>query len=202
MDTADRRVIERIEALRPDEMDALILQLTDYADALIRWKTNWIPRGVLPEGYDASSVAMEAITRVLDGTRKWDPDKDPDLLAYLKSVVKSILSPKELLKKASREKNILHSVDESGADVIEVAASAEPGPESDVDVEELKSALLGALGDDDERLVLMSMFEGSLKAADIAADLGIAVEEVYNIKRRINRRLRAWKKGDGNHAKG
>src|SRR4051812_15603420 len=47
----------------------------------------------LPKGYKAEDVAYQAIADVLDGTRNWNADKEPDLLNYLKfSVCRSIIS--------------------------------------------------------------------------------------------------------------
>ena len=44
-----------IASLRRSEQERLIIELTEYADFLIRNKTHWIARGTLPRGYDAAS---------------------------------------------------------------------------------------------------------------------------------------------------
>ena len=106
-----------ITSLPRRDQEKLILELTDYANFLIRTKTWWIPRGVLPQGYDAPSIAMEALSRVLDGRRRpWDPQKEPTLTAYLKSVIKSIFS--ETRKAAERERVELAAVDPEGRDLV------------------------------------------------------------------------------------
>ena len=45
-----------------------------------------------PPGYAPDDVMQEAITRTLGGERRWDPNKDPDLLKYLKDIIDSIYS--------------------------------------------------------------------------------------------------------------
>ena len=115
-----------IASLPRNEQESLIVELTDYADFLIRTRAHWIARGVLPRGYDGASLAMEALSRVLEGRRRpWDPQKEPTLLAYLKSVVKSIFS--ELLEAATRESVEVAPVDSADRDLVAAAASTDAG---------------------------------------------------------------------------
>ena len=189
MHAADPRVVARIQAITPGELELLILRLTDYAASYLRFKTGWIRRGTLPEGHDAGSIASEAIARVLRGTRRWDPDADPDLLGYLKSVVKSIVW--DLMKAA--EKEALEPPDDADERAIEEVPSRNPGPDANLIASEVAERMLGALATDDERVVFLSICDGHEKAADIAAELGLDVREVYRIKRTIDRRLSGLK---------
>ena len=77
------RVLELLEVA---DWDDIVIRLTYYA--VIRfnrygWKSN------LPKGNSPDDVALNAIGKVWDGTREWDPDKYPDLLKHLKWIVKS-----------------------------------------------------------------------------------------------------------------
>jgi len=188
----DPRVLARIQAMTPAEQETLILRLTDYAASYLRWRTGWIRRGVLPEGHDAASIANEAIARVLQGSRRWDPEAEPDLLRYLKSVVKSIVW--DLMKGA--EKEALEPPGEGDERAIEEFPSGDAGADAEVIAAETADRMLAALQTDDERLVFLSVLEGNDKPADIARELGLGVREVYRIKRTISRRLFQLKEVD------
>ena len=183
-----------ITSLPRRDQEKLILELTDYANFLIRTKTWWIPRGVLPQGYDAPSLAMEALSRVLDGRRRpWDPQKEPTLTAYLKSVIKSIFS--ETRKAAERERVELAAVDPEGRDLVAAAASPDAGADLELERTQLQEKILGEFHDDEDQLVLICLFEDLVKPAEIAEETGLSVADVYRIKRKIKRRMSHLQEG-------
>jgi hypothetical protein len=178
-----------IEALSENEQRELIVHLTDYASFLIRSYSHFMPRGQVPRGYDAPGLAIESIRRVLNGRRRdWDPDKEPSILAYLKSVVKSIMSS-EILPAAKRGKPEISAVTEDGTDLVELAAASNPGPAEEAEVEELKERILDGFELDEDQMVLMCLFEGILAPAAIAAETGLDQQDIYRIKQKIKRRL-------------
>ncbi|RYE54313.1 MAG: hypothetical protein EOP48_12610, partial [Sphingobacteriales bacterium] len=61
----------------------IIIKLTAYA-VLLCLRT--------PTDQEPEDIAMAAITKVYEGQRHWNPADEPDLLRYLKSVVKSMVS--------------------------------------------------------------------------------------------------------------
>lgn len=177
-----------IESLDDHELDRLVLELTDYADFLIRTKAQWIPGAVLPRGFDAPTLAIEAIERVLEGRRRrWDPEKEPTLLAYLKSVVKSIFSS-ELQPAAERLPEVA-GVDDEGRDLVSEAPSGKPGADELLVVEQLKEQMLARFEETEDQLVLICLFEGITRPSEIADETGLEAEEIYRIKRKIQRRL-------------
>ena len=183
-----------ITSLHRRDQERLIAELTDYADFLIRTKTWWIPRGVLPKGYDASGLAMEALCRVLDGRRRsWNPQKEPTLTAYLKSVVKSIFS--EMLKVAERGSAELAPVDPEGRDLVAVAVSTSVGADLELERMQLQENILRDFHDDEDQLVLICLFEGLVKPAEIAKETGLGAADVYRIKQKIKRRLQHLNEG-------
>ena len=100
---------------------------------------------------------------VLDGRRRdWDPEKEPTPTDYLKSVVKSIFSS-EVLAAAKRELAEIPSIDARGADRTATVSSSNPGPDAELEVEELKERILGAFEGDEDQLVLICLFEGVLR---------------------------------------
>lgn len=189
----------QIEALSDADLRALIVDLTRYAAALIRWYAGRLPRGgALPFGEDAGSLAVEAIARVLGGRRRpWDPSKEPSLLAYLKSVVKSIFT-REVLPRAKRDPEV-SGVDAEGNDIADETPASTPGPsavDAEAEAERVKNALLALFDVEEDQLVLLCMMEEQTKAADIAATLEMPVRDVYRIKQKIKRRLETWRRGD------
>ena len=186
---ADPKPPVSITLLTRAEQEALIVKLTDYANYLIRTRATWTSRGILPRGHDAESLALEAIARVLDGRRRdWDPQMEPTLSAYLKSVVKSIFSS-ELLAAAERELAEIPSVDDRGTDRMTTVSSPNPGPDDELEVAELKERILKSFEKDEDELVLICLFEGITAPASIAAETGLEQREVYRIKQKIKRRL-------------
>ena len=183
-----------IASLSRSEQERLMVELTEYADFLIRTRANWIARGVLPRGYDAPSLAMEALTRVLEGRRRpWDPQKEPTLLAYLKSVVKSIFS--EVLAAANQESDEVAPVDVEGRDLIAAAASTDAGVDLELEQSQLQEDILGQFHEDEDQLVLMCLFDGVAKPAEIANETGLGVRDVYRVKQKIKRRLGHLREG-------
>lgn len=184
-DAAERSIC----ALTEDEQRTLIVELTSYASYLMRTKAFWISRSELPRGYEPGSLAVEAITRVLDGRRRdWDPEKEPNVTAYLKSVVQSIFS-KELLPAAKRGLAEVASTDEGGNDRTFGVPSPDANPEEVATVDSLKESILGSFEIEEDQLVLMCLFENVTAPADIAAETGLEQGEVYRIKQKIKRRL-------------
>ena len=181
---ADPRVFERIQAIGKERLDEIIVQLGLYAAWQIARKTRWMPRGVLPKGYDAESLALEAISRVLDGSRRWNPEAEPDFLRYLKSVVTSILW--DLQKAAEKERLEPGSEDEETS--VELA-SRNPGPDEETELDDVKNRMMSSIKDGDEQLVLLCLFDGVTKPADISAQTRLSVKDVYRVKRNIQRRL-------------
>jgi DNA-directed RNA polymerase specialized sigma24 family protein len=109
----------------------------------------------------------------------------------LKSVVKSIFSDR--LNAAERE---AIEPSEEGDEAIVRVPSSGPGPEAElIAVEEvhaelrLRNKMLDALEEDEDKLVLLEIIDHSGKAADIAKALGMPIDEVYNRKKKIKRRL-------------
>ena len=185
----DEHVECSIEAFTEDEQKAMIIQLTDYANFLIRTQAHWMSRGVLPRGYDAATLALEAIARVLDGRRRdWDPDKEPTITAYLKSVVKSIFSS-EVLPAAKRELAEIPAIDSDGTDRTRNVPSPNPGPDAEMASSELEEQILESFELEEDQLVLMCMLDDVTAPAAIAEQTGLELREIYRIKQKIKRRL-------------
>jgi hypothetical protein len=180
--------------LSDEELDRLVLELMSYAHFLLRGHYGWMGTDSLPHGLDAASLALEAITRVLDGRRRdWDPEKESTRLDYLKSVVKSIISSE--IVPAVRRSPEADSVSRDGHDLIAAASSTEPAPDEILLLDELKERMRAALDEYEDQLVLECLFDDITRPGDIAEVVGLPVQEVYRIKRKIQRRLLHFQEG-------
>jgi len=189
MSHAGERITCSLDALCEDEQRALILELTSYANFLIRTYSGYMPRGLPPRGYDAPGLAHEAIVRVLGGRRRdWDPSKEASLLDYLKSVVKSIMSS-EIIPAAQRGQKEIAAITKAGDDRMVQVPSPNPGPDSGVEIDELKERILDRFEVDEDQLVLICLFEGVTAPTAIAEQTGLEEREIYRIKQKIKRRL-------------
>jgi len=193
------RVLELLEAA---DWDDIILHLTYYAAFRFDrygWKSN------LPKGNSPADVALNAIGKVLNGTREWDPDKYPDLLTHLKWIVKSDvehLSSSLENKKTGRVPVVIR---EDGTEV-ELVETACEHPNSisakiltpeeeliDKQKNEYENKILAELhdavkGDQDLELLLLCFEEGIDKPEKIAIEADWDINKVYNLKRKLLRR--------------
>lgn len=75
------------------KLENLILRLGRYTKKecnRLDWRTK--NSDELPGGETADSIVSKAFERVLSGKRKWNPQTDPDLAKYLMDVIDSLLS--------------------------------------------------------------------------------------------------------------
>jgi hypothetical protein len=69
---------------------SIILKL--YAHSIFRLKWFGIKSDARLQGRQYKDFAHEAVTLVYEGKRVWDPNKEPDIVKYLKSVINSLIS--------------------------------------------------------------------------------------------------------------
>ena len=189
LDEVNPKVVEKLNSLSPEEQRILILEVTDYSAGLINGHKRILKRESL---YTADDLAMEAIQRVFDGRRKWNPDKDPDFSAYLRSVVKSIYN-REVTERIKKEKVFEPTVDSPNP--VDSVPTKLSSPLEDLEYKEAKKRIYGLFEKEEEQLVLLCLFEGIDKPADIAKQLNVDVKEIYRINRNIERRLLRKNKG-------
>ena len=79
--------------LSDDALQTLILELGRYAlsvSSRLYWRTgNAVD---LPRGETVDSIVSKALTQVLSGERRWNPQAAPDLQKYRMGVIDSLLS--------------------------------------------------------------------------------------------------------------
>ncbi|GMV90908.1 MAG: hypothetical protein AMXMBFR82_06860 [Candidatus Hydrogenedentota bacterium] len=196
------REANRIQLLEQQPWEEIILGLDKYALQKARrlyWPTASGRLDILAKGASPTDIAREAIARLFEGTRDWDPDKEPDVLRYLKSVVDSLMSA--LVESAEvAEVRVSVAYDEtdastvispSQASVVVESTALHPAPLSPELVaqeNELRERILAAVaGDEFLELLVLCLAEGHTKRSDIARELGVSADEVTNLRRRLQR---------------
>lgn len=211
-----------LEEFKNANWGEILPRLTAHALRKVRrlhWNT---PQGTLPQGKTVEDLVSEAIDKTLQGLltedtgkglRKWDPQKVPDLLYFLKRVVDSDVNALVELDEHQEFNYSAKRSPESASKHLE--ADIDIGghkdemvlPETPEEKFELRQRaensnerykrLLAALykeseGDDDEVMVLIAMEElldadEELTPAAIAAKTGLNRDQVKNIRKRIER---------------
>jgi RNA polymerase sigma factor (sigma-70 family) len=162
----------------------------------------------LPKGFSPEDVAHEAITRVWEHEkRKWDPQKNPELLKYLEGVVDSLIWSH--LKSEDHEKTVYFPTDETGRDLRDevIAAVQEDNPiletsrsspfrnpedkQIESDEERAADMLLDQLyeitsGDPEVQEIIECKMDG-LKPREMAERLGAPITDVRNRIKRLMR---------------
>lgn len=160
--------------LEAHDWQATIIKLTAYAVSLCLYR-----KAPLPGGQEPEDLAMEAIDRVFRQERCWDPEKNPDLMNYLKSVVKSLLS-NEL---TSIEGSTRHeSVDEAAG-----ILSDAPTQEDELYYEELDQHILTRLRGDPLLCLVYKALKDGYKPGEISEEYGLDIREVRNAQKRLHR---------------
>jgi len=213
-----------LELLEKAGWEAIIRELTFFAYGQAR-RYPWRSRShkVLPGGKTPEDIAVEAIEKVWNGERDWDPEKYPNLLLHLKWIVRSDMG--HLFKSTQHQKTFRFP--EIGDAPEEAANPGEPSdfqasfdrssgildPESELmlqeqqELEERVKAELSAVveGDEDLGLLLLCFEEGLDKPEAIAEQMGWEVTKVYNLKKKLLRRVASIKERlekDGRQLKG
>jgi len=179
----DSAVAERLLQIEDEEWRDIYLELLDFARTKARSLDFVKGGGELPLGETPKDLVQEAIQRLFDGRRNWDPTQDPDLCDYLKSVVSSLQSA--LLEAAGYQRNAGTPVEEYR----DVSSS------ENSDINDCLDALRAIIdnsadGDDELEVVRMGMKDG-MRSAEIADLFSIEVGKVYVLSRKLRRRVRS-----------
>ncbi len=158
--------------------------------------------GEMPQGREAEDIVYGAIAKVLDGSRGWDPAREPDLERYLRSICDSELNHLAVgaeNRRIVRESRLAPDPADGGPapGIDSLIAAPAPGPlealinrEAESEAEKFRTAFLAFLVDDPPLAAAVGlMLDGTAKPAMLAASLGMDVTEVYNMRKRLQRRL-------------
>jgi len=191
---------QALAAMSEADLGNMIKELGRYALSVSRSKPRWRTDDPvnLPRGESVDSIVSLAFEKVLTGERVWNPAKEPELKSYLMGVIDSLLSH------LSRHKDntAVTAMPETAAQVDREAtvawqAQLPADPETALLVQEQKQyeaqavQLLLDTSQDDPVVaqIIRAMQAGHAKAGEIAGVLGIAVTEVYNAMKRLDRKI-------------
>ena len=213
-----------LELLEEAGWEEIVRKLTFFAYGQAR-RYPWRSRSykILPGGKTPEDIAVEAIEKVWNGKRDWDPERHPSLLLHLEWIVRSDMG--HLFESTQHQKTMRFP--EIGNALEEPANPGEPSafqggfdrpsgildPERELmlqeqqELEDSVKAELSAVveGDEDLGLLLLCFEEGLDKPEAIAEQMGWEVTKVYNLKKKLLRRAASIKERlekDGRQVKG
>lgn len=151
----------------------------------------------------AQDFVMDAIAKVYAGERKWNPETCPDLLKYLIWVIHSDTNHaaqssenKSTIERDDKDEFIKQEMEkflEQMQQFIPLPGDYLLKEEQRQQDEEYLSGFIDFL-DDDRPLVgiVECIMDGIEKPRDMATKLGVGVQEIYHMKKRLRRRLKEY----------
>ncbi len=211
-------VIDRTTQLIEDaDWERITLELYSYADWSIRkliWRGS--PAGsdqgsiALANGKDAKDYCNEAIRSILDSKSKrhWHPERDPDLQAYLKSTMKSMIwNDSQLLENKTTRRQFPGLVNSDGkeVDIIANAVGDDAPPDTELVRQDLQSqqkllleAFRKSIASDSELTDLLDAYEaGFTKPRDVAEVTDLSAERIYELNRKLRTKMNNFIKDIG-----
>lgn len=159
------------EAIESIDMNEVIDRMNAYA--IMRLKTVGVKNF---DGKEPIDFVGDVILKVMDGQRNWSNAKC-SFTEFLFGCLKS-----EISNFFSTNINII-------ADELPEVSSNDESFSIDETRNQISEALTKEGADDDELIIFEYWMDGILKPAEIAKDLGMDVRVVYNITKRLERRL-------------
>lgn len=167
------------------------LRLASYAAYLVRTHA-WRRGGggketLLAEGNQIIDIVQEAVAKVLAREHRWNPTRQPDVFAFLRDVVRRLVS------------NLSKGKDNQTAALDEARAERTEESRDDLSLEQeraMEEIMAAAKERTDIGQVVDAMMDGHLRPEDVAEVTGLAVKDIYNILKVLRRRVR-HATGDG-----
>jgi DNA-directed RNA polymerase specialized sigma24 family protein len=136
----------------------------------------------LPPCVGWADVLHEAITRALDGSRKWPPDVP--ILAFLSGIMRSICD--DQWRRARREKELLVRAE----DLVDLCGSVRsPSPERVVNAAQRLAAVYRLFASDPPALTIIGGLAEGLTPAEICKLHGMSERQYDTTRKRMRRTL-------------
>ncbi|MBZ0166142.1 MAG: hypothetical protein K8I00_04985 [Candidatus Omnitrophica bacterium] len=170
------------QLLDQHDWDDTIPRLIKYAVTKIR-RLSWYQEqgGQVAAGKMAEDFVMDAIVKIYQGQRQWDPETMPDLLIYLFGVLRSEINHHS----HSLENRCLHFLDALSDRRQKDAQTADTDKMPDGFME----GFLAEIKDAPRLAEVAALLAAGRKPAAIAQELNIDVNEIYNLRKVLKRRL-------------
>ena len=186
---------EAFKKLCSYDWERIILDLTLYADNKLKFLK--AAKVKLPLAQEPMDYAKEAVRLVFEGVRAWDSSENPDLQKFLKySVVKSLIYNERTspaVKKRVKNTVSIRAKDENEDEELtlsDTVKSNEPRIDLAMIEQQTLQSIRNALRDDDDAALVLEELIKSNKPREIASDLGIEIDEMRNIIKRIRRKAK------------
>ena len=152
---------------------------------------------ILPNDLEPKDIANEALKRVLEGSRKWNTEKCPDILWFLRGTVDSIIS--KIWKLKCNKHRIFETEKFSNLEVIEqIASDSLNDIENRECFDDRLSQLMSSVeGDEELEDLLLTMADGFLTSDELCRQLEWSKDRFYNAKRRLKRNILKSKNSKG-----
>lgn len=202
---------DALEQLREFVRTGGSIRLARYAAGKLgRRRCHGVRGGLAPGGRDGGDLAQEAIDdlvaglkgRTGKGSRAWNP-AERELYKHLCDIVDSkiyklVRRPENRL--VTPESAVPAAAEDQERPFLDDIEAGTPNPEDALIRKEEKrrvkwffAAFFDSVADDSElQRVLAVMQEGALKPKEIAERMRVSAEDVYNIQKRLRRRLVAF----------
>ncbi len=195
---ASPKTLSLLQEITDNQWGIILKQLIIYAELRLT-KIGFEPRTEI-DSVSGEDFAMEAIKKLFEGKRNWDPSKHPDLLIHLKLVVKSLIwnhiksSMKSIVD--AQEPTPVESNKDSGnidepdvTDDIEkvVERTDQENPLEIVISQEKWNQIEAAFGEDEDGFIIFCDWLDELAPRVIAENYAIDVTVVYNIVKKGKR---------------
>lgn len=181
-----------LERLQKQDWPIIILRLEAYAArrvSRLSWRRG---REALPDGKQSHDLAMGAITQAfgIEGDRKWNYEKHPDLLKYLMDTVDSLVS--NLVRSSEHKSTAKSSTNEFKKNNDPVhQGSIKSDYEAQIDNKALVDKIHECTeGEDELEVIFQCLLEG-MTPREIAEEYGFLRDHVYQLTRKLERRVRA-----------
>ena len=172
-------------ATREEAHDAIQdLQELDFAKLMVIARSFARKRRLAAVDAEPDDFLQEAITKTLDGRRRWR--REVSIIRHLDRVMESdsghLAERRELETKRGRE----HMYD---PDLLPEPASVEPSPEARVRDRDALDDVLASFAGDAQALQLIRLKGDDLSASEIRRQLGMSKTEYDTVTKRIRRRV-------------
>lgn len=164
------------------------------------WRGVW--NGHLPGGKDVADIVQEAVSDVVLGKRTWNPEKEPDVFNFLRSVVNSKISGLRTSSENVKVKLVV-AAGENDRDPLDTLSDGS-GTDAAMQLQEKE--------DEERNTELLLLFydfvasdkliqgivgctiEGITKRTEIAAALEVKEQEITNANKRLERCFKDFRK--------
>ncbi len=171
-----------IERFRKQDWKVLLQRLLSHAAKLLSGRGR-----MSMDGHEAEDVVHKAIEMTLEGKRKWNPSRVPDLGYFLQRVIDSLISGHGTLGGGQLRSRIDY-VDPADLVLDEAPAAPEIDPADEEERARMFDAVLKETGDDRQfHDYVEAIWSEVSKPAEIADLLVVNVSVIYEYKRKLRK---------------